>query len=100
MADYSRRKHANKKSIRLVVIVMLIFAAILVFQIIRVSRKNQDVEYQMKVLEERLALEEERNALLEAQKDRELTAEEKIRLARIHFGLMFPNEILFVPDGK
>lgn len=93
-----RKRKANKRAVILVVIVTLIAAAIFLIQAIRLNRENQVLEKQKEALEASLVDEEELKAFLEENKDKDLTREELIELARERFGLVFPDEILFLPE--
>ena len=93
-----RKKRANKRAVILAVAVLLIAAAVFVIQAIRIRQENRILEKQKAALEESLYDEEELAAFLEENKDKDLTREELIELARERFGLVFPEEILFIPE--
>ena len=93
-----RRRRANKRAVILAVIVVLVIAAIFLWQAIRIGRENRILQKQKEALEESLISEEEIRAFLEENKDKDLTREELIELARERFGLLFPDEILFLPE--
>ncbi len=99
MADHSiRQKKAHQKSVRLVIFVTLVFCALLLVQIIRTEKENAALKEDIEALQESVSAAESRRDELEAQKDRPLTREEIIDLARERFGLVFQNEIIFVPQ--
>ncbi len=93
-----RRRRANKRAIILAVAVLVIIAGIFLIQAIRIGRQNRILEKQKEALEESLISEEEIRAFLEENKDKDLSREELIELARERFGLVFPDEILFLPE--
>ena len=93
-----RRRRANKRAVIFAAAVMLIIAAIFLIQAIRMHRENEILRKQKEALEESLVSEEELRAFLEENKDKELSREELIALARERFGLVFPEEILFLPE--
>ncbi len=93
-----RKRKANKRAVILIVIAVLIIAAIFIIQGVRLRRQNRILEKQKEALEESLISEEELRAFLEENKDKDLTRDELIELARQRFGLVFPDEILFLPE--
>lgn len=93
-----RRRRANKRAIILAVVVLLVIAVIFTVQAVRLHRENEILKKQKEALEESLISEEEIRAFLEENKDKDLTREELIELARERFGLIFPDEILFLPE--
>ena len=93
-----RRRRANKRAVILAVIVLLVIAVIFAVQAVRLHRENEILKKYKEALEESLVSEEEIRAFLEENKDKDLTREELIELARERFGLIFPDEILFLPE--
>ena len=90
--------HMKTWTIRLVLLVTLVVCVVFTVGIIRNFREQRDLDVHIRDLRESLqAVSEERDAL-EACRDRELTDEDMIRIARERFGLVFPNEILFMPE--
>lgn len=49
------------------------------------------------LIQEKLDAASKRQEELKAKKNRELTLEERIEILRNRFGLLFPNEIMFIP---
>ena len=93
-----RRRRANKLAITIGVIVLLAAAVFFAIQAIRLRRENEVLKKQKAAYEQSLVSEEEIRAFLEENKDKDLTREELIELARERFGLVFPDEILFIPE--
>ena len=93
-----RKKHATKRAVIFAAAVLLIAAAVFIVQAVRLRQENKILEKQKAALEETLYDEEELQAFLEENKDKDLTREELIELARERFGLVFPDEILFMPE--
>lgn len=91
------RNGINRLTVLLVVAVAVVFASFFLIRTIRIRRENEEYAKNESVLLESKAAEESRKAALESEKERELTTEEKIEIARRRFGLIFPNEILFLP---
>ena len=98
MAGRSVRKdRANKRNVTLAVIVTFVFVAVFSVLILNKHHENELLRANEAALTESVSQEEVRNDILEEKKDRDLTLEEIIELARKRFGLVFPNEIIFVP---
>ncbi len=98
MAGRSVRKdRANKRSVTLAVIVTFVFVAVFSVLILNKYHENELLRANEAALQESVSQEEARNEILEEKKDRDLTLEEIIELARQRFGLVFSNEIIFVP---
>ena len=81
-----------------ILLVTLIVLVVFSVGIIRNYREQRDLDAHIRELQESIAEASEARASLEAQKDRELTDEDMIRIARERFGLVFPNEIIFMPE--
>ena len=97
MARSVRRDRANKRAIRLVIIVTLVLIAVLMIRIIHVHRENAALLTSEAAVLEELQEEQAKNDALLEKKDRELTVDEIIEIAREKFGLIFKDEILFIP---
>ncbi|MBO7364170.1 MAG: septum formation initiator family protein [Lachnospiraceae bacterium] len=96
--DSMHEPYMKTWTIRLVVLVTLIVLVVFSVGIIRNYREQRDLDAHIRELQESIAEASEARASLEAQKDRELTDEDMIRIARERFGLVFPNEIIFMPE--
>lgn len=92
------RKIANRRSIRLAVFVTLLIVSVLFVKALMLREKNIELQKKQAALSAVLSEEQEENAELKAAKDRGFTEEELFEIARQRFGLLFPNEILFVPE--
>ena len=93
-----RRRRANKRAIILGVIVLAVISVIFIIQAIRLHRENEILEKQKAAYEEKYEKLKEFNTYLEENKDKELTREELIEIARDRFGLVFPDEIYMIPE--
>jgi len=96
--NHMRRKKANQRSVGLVVIVTAIIVLIFTVGIIRLKSEEKELENSQQVIKESIQKEEERKSELEQEKDSDLDLEDIIAIAREKFRLIFPNEIIFVPD--
>ena len=95
-----RKERANKRGLKLVILVTLIFIAVFSVLIIRL-RKSNEVLYQNQAgLQASVDAEKEKQEELAAQQGGNLSLDEIIRIAKDRFGLVFKNEIIFVPENK
>ena len=92
------RSKTNKLAMILAVVIAIVFVAFFGANTLRNYRENEELAKLESALKESLSAEQSKAIELESEKERELTPEEKIELARKRFGLVFPNEILFLPD--
>lgn len=95
-----RKMQGNRRGVIIAVIVAAFVVALFTVMIIRVRRENAILEQNRLALEQSIAEEEARKKALESKVGRGLTEEDIIRIARERFGLIFPNEIMFVPKEK
>ena len=93
-----RNRRAGKRSVKLVVIAALVLAAALTFSIIRLYRENRTLQRNIEALNNNVEIAEEKNQELIERKNTPLSEEEMIRVAHEKFGLVFPNEIVFIPE--
>ena len=95
-----RDRRAYRIGVILAIIVAAVFVAFFAVRIIRIRIENEELIRNESALLESVKAEKERQAALESEKGRSLTPEEMIELARQRYGLVFPNEILFLPDDR
>ena len=97
-----RRRRANKLAIILGMIVLLVAATVFAIMAWQLYKENKVLKKQLAPMEESkkelIVDNEELRAFLEEYKDKGLTREELIKIARERFGLVFPDEILFIPE--
>ena len=94
------RRRANRRTTVFVVIVAAVVAVALSVAGYLNLQKNHELEEEAKRIKESIALEESRSAAIDEKKDRNLTEEEMIEIARQKLGLLFPNEIVFIPEEQ
>ena len=92
------RNQTNKLAMILAIVIAVVFVAFFGINTIRNRIENEELAKLESALLESYQNEQDRKAALESELARELTPEEKIELARQRFGLVFPNEILFLPN--
>ena len=92
------RNRTNHLAMILAIVIAVVFVAFFGINTIRIRVENEELAKLESALKESYENEQERAAALESELERELTPEEKIELARHRFGLVFPNEILFLPN--
>ena len=92
------KRKGNKRGVWIAVIAALIISAVFGILIYRQIAVNKELEMNAAALQESVDSESEKNDELLAEKGRELTKEEVIEIARQRFGLVFPDEIIFVPS--
>lgn len=101
MANGSVRKsRAHRRTVILVLIVAVVFVAFFSVKIIQVRKENAELAAEMSRIAESISNAEKESESIEERKNRELTDEEMIDIARKRFGLLFPNEIIFLPDDR
>ena len=93
-------KRAYRVGVILAIIVAAAFVAFFAVRTIRIRMEDEELMRNEAALLESVKAEKDRMAALESEKGRELTPEEMIELARQRYGLVFPNEILFLPDDR
>lgn len=98
-AGNARRRKANKKSTVLVICVTAVFVMILGLGIWRMNTMNRELELNKAALEYNVTEANARGEALEKQRGKGLTESEVIRIAREKFGLIFKDEIIFVPEN-
>ncbi len=94
------RNRTNKLAMILAIVIAVVFVAFFGVNTVRNHLENEELAKLESALRESYENEQERAAALESEMARELTPEEKIELARQRFGLVFPNEILFLPNDE
>jgi len=93
-----RNRKAGKRSVKLVVIVAAVLAVVLTFSIVRLYRENKTLQKNIEALNNNVEIAQEKNQELNERRNTPLSEEEMIRIAHEKFGLVFPNEIVFVPE--
>lgn len=96
----STRNRTNRVAMILAVVIAIAFVAFFGTMTLKNLKENEELAKLESALRESYAAEESRQAALESEKEDDLTPEEKIELARKRFGLVFPNEILFLPNDQ
>ena len=94
------RNRSNKLAMILAIVIAVVFVAFFGINTIRNHIENEELAKLESALKENYQNEQDRKAALESELARDLTPEEKIELARHRFGLVFPNEILFLPNDE
>lgn len=98
------KKKVHGKSHRIflasVLAVALIAATVFTVSVLNKQSRLEELRRSETALREKIAILEARKEELLEKKKRELTEDEKIQIARVRFGLMFPNEILFIPSRE
>ena len=94
------RKIANRRSIRLAVFVTLLLVAVFLVKGFMLRQKNLELKQKQEALAAVLSEEQAENEELKEKKNKGFTEEELFEIARQRFGLLFPNEILFVPEDR
>ena len=89
-----------KRSVIMASAVMIVFAVFLLMIGLVKKSDNEILEKTNKALQESLEEAEKIAESLEERKSRDLTDEEKIKIARERFGLVFPNEVIFIPEEE
>ena len=92
------RNRTNRITVILVVVIAVVFAAVFAVWTVKNRQESAELARMEAALRESLDAENSKTAELESDMERELTPEEKIALARKRYGLVFPNEILFLPE--
>lgn len=95
-----REKKSYRIGVILALTVAVIFVSFFAIRTIRIRKESEALAKNESVLQESIQAEKERAEQLESEKGRELTPKEMIEIARQRFGLVFPNEILFLPNEK
>jgi len=95
-----KTKIANRRSMRLVVFVSLLVISVLFVKALILREKNLELRKKQEALQATYASEQAENDELKAESSRGFTEEELFEIARQRFGLLFPNEILFVPEDS
>ena len=92
-----RKEKAQKRSVIVAFLVTLVFAAVFSLLIYKTRQQNASLEKNREAILASVRAEIVTASQLSEQEGQELTEEEIIRIARERYGLVFPNEILFVP---
>ena len=93
-----RNRKAHKRSVVLALVAVVVLLGLLSVRIYRTHRENMSLMSNESALNASVEAEKERGTILDEQIDRTLSEEEIIDLAHRRFGLVFPNEIVFVPE--
>ena len=99
-AKIVKMRRANRRGIVLGILVVLLLAAVFTVGILKLRKQNRELAEQKKALEEQVALESEMKEYLESLEAESLSREEIEDLVRERFGLVYPDEIIFVPDPE
>jgi len=92
------KKIANRRSIRLAVIVTILLVSFIAVKAIELHKKNVELQKKIEALDASLESVMAENEELKEKKDRGFSEEELFEIARQRLGLLFPNEILFIPE--
>jgi len=93
-----RRKKANKRNVWLVLFVTAIFVVVLSIGIVKAKKERIEIQNNKEKLEDDVNKAKEKSSELEDEKDKELQEKDIIEIAREKFRLIFPNEIIFIPE--
>jgi len=100
MAGSKSRKLAGKRTVRLAFLLTLVLLMVLFVKAVSLREKRLELQRKQALLEATLSEEEAKNEELNGEKNRELTEEEIFEIARKRLGLLFPNEIFFIPEDQ
>lgn len=92
-----RKKRAHKRSVALVVIVSMLLSILLLLAILRIREENKALQMNEAQLEANVEKESLKEEDLLQEKNSGLTEKKIIEIAREKFGLIFKDEIIFVP---
>ena len=95
-----RKKRANQRTVIIVLAVTLLFAAVIGVTVLIKRREARELEAEKARLEERYAELQSLASEIAEERGRELTPSEIEALARDRFGLVYPNEIVFIPKDQ
>ena len=93
-----RTARMAKRSVWLIVIIAVILTTVLSFRWFSLHKENQVLSRNIEVLTENVSRAEEEQEALEEKRSHPLSKEDMIRIAREKFNLVFPNEIILVPE--
>ena len=96
--DSVRKMRGNRYGAILAVIFMVAVVIFLTFQIVKTRKDNEILAQNESVIASKLEEEQERNEELKERVGKGLTKDEIVRIAKERFGLVYPNEIIFVPE--
>lgn len=94
-----KNRRIARRSVTLIVIAALLIAAVLSVKMIRLYKENQTLNRNIEAMEEHLEEAREENESLEEKRNHPLSEDEMIRIAREKLGLVFPNEIILIPEN-
>ena len=94
-----KNRRIARRSVTLIVIAALLIAAVLSVKMIRLYKENQTLSRNIEAMEEHLEEAREENEALEEKRNHPLSEDEMIRIAREKLGLVFPNEIILIPEN-
>ena len=94
-----KNRRIARRSVTLIVIAALLIAAVLSVKMIRLYKENQTLNRNIEAMEEHLEEAREENEALEEKRNHPLSEDEMIRIAREKLGLVFPNEIILIPEN-
>lgn len=101
MAKHSVRKvRGNRRGVILAVIFAVLAIAFFTYRILDIKKENDILRQNQEVLKENIEEENAKQKELQKKVGKGLTEQDIIRIAREKFGLVFPNEIIFVPEEK
>ncbi len=101
MAKHSVRKvRGNRRGVILAVIFAVLAIAFFTYRILDIKKENDILRQNQEVLKENIEEESAKQEELQKKVGKGLTEQDIIRIAREKFGLVFPNEIIFVPEEK
>ena len=84
----------------LVALVAVVLVVVLSVGIISLKKENDRLSEQRDALKINVQEEQERNELLQEEKDAPLSDEEIEDIARDRFGLAYPDEVILVPEDE
>ena len=95
-----RQEKANKRSVITAAVITVLIVAVLGFGIIRANKQLRNLSEEAAAVQAGVETQIAQSEILAERQQGGLTIAEIIEIAREKFKLVFPNEILFVPQDR
>ena len=95
-----RQEKANKRSVITAAVITVLIVAVLGFGIIRANKQLRNLSEEAAAVQAGVEAQIAQSEILAERQQGGLTIAEIIEIAREKFKLVFPNEILFVPQDQ
>jgi len=95
-----RQEKANKRSVITAAVITVLIVAVLGFGIIRANKQLRNLSEEAAAVQAGVETQIAQSEILAERQQGGLTIAEIIEIAREKFKLVFPNEILFVPQDQ